>query len=158
MRVAFSLTHLSPVARLRRLGNVEIQAIEGPVVWATTERRNNFRICLETGVVLAKSREVEELVGTRRVMRTSGFSDLPSWPEGEFKALSVLVALLESELNDKEFIQSLRIDGFDVSETTVVRNFRGFYSVMHKAEKVCPTYLIRMALTPEVNAKEAASN
>jgi hypothetical protein len=72
-------------------------------------------------------------------------------------ALSVLVTLLESDLTDKEFIQSLKIDGIDVSETTIVRNYRGFYSVTHKGVRVCPTWLVQMALHPEVNAKEAAT-
>lgn len=105
-----------PVARLKRLGVVICLGFHGSqVAVQTREKSENYLIDLDSTMTIRDPGLYSQIYRTGLE-----FSSLE-------RLSGILVALLEADLTASELVQSLKIDGLDLTGCKVVRNHRGFY-------------------------------
>lgn len=151
--------HLRPVARLKRIGLVNIVSVFNHNVYlqaydSITRQEAQYVFSLTSGNLFA----IDTI--TWRKMRQGDTLMPVEWVDTLIT--SVLVELIEADLTADQFLKSLKVDGFDISTWKCERNYRGHYTFWMKADddQWCPKdarHLLEDVLTKvrfELESKE----
>lgn len=123
--------HLRPVARLKRIGLVNIVSVFNHNVYlqaynSITRKEAQYVFSLTSGNLFAVDND------TWREMRQGDKLMPVEWVDTLIT--SALVELIEADLTADQFLKSLKVDGFDISTWRCKRNYRGHYTFWMKAD------------------------